>query len=571
MKAFTSQIVELIESALKTLDAAEVLSEISVDQLLEVPPDEKMGDYAFPCFALARHLRRSPTKIAEDIGNSIEKPNWLHSINVVGAYVNFVIDPSHLADNVLRQVQTLGDQYGSAKARGETVVIDYSSPNIAKPFTLGHIRSTVIGESLARLFASQGYKVVRINHLGDWGTQFGRLISAFLRWGSEEQLQDEPIKELFRLYVRFHEEVERDEALEEEARSWFKRLEEGDAKATELWQRFRDLSIEEFERMYKRLDIQFDDYTGESGYNDHLASTVERLRAANMLTESDGALVVELGDNIPPCLIMKSDGATLYATRDISAAFHRYEKYGFRYALYVVDSRQSLHFQQVFSVLERLDCEWADSMEHIAFGTLQFGDEIMSTRKGNVIFLEDVLNESVRRVTSIIEERNPELENKEEVAEHVGVGAVVFNDLVHNRVKDVVFEWDSVLSFEGDTGPYVQYTHARACSVLRRAKEAGYTPLADGFTDREWHDGELTIVRLLGRFVETVAQAMQAREPSTVARYILDLAKAFNAFYHQNRILNSGREQERLAITDAVRQVLANGLYLLSIRAPEKM
>lgn len=572
MTPFRDQAVELISAGLDRLDPS-IRGEHGIDvaKILEVPPSGELGDYAFPCFALARILRRSPAEIAQTLADAVERPPWLANVQAVSGYVNLTLHRGQLADTVLRAAIQEGRSFGAAPERGKTVVIDYSSPNIAKPFTLGHIRSTVIGESLARIFEHRGYRVIRVNHLGDWGTQFGRLIVAYKRWGDEERLKHEAIKELFRLYVRFHEEAEKDPALEDEGRAWFLRLEQGDPEATELWRRFRALSLEEFQAMYQRLGIRFDDYTGESGYNDVLDQTVEALEQKGLLSVSDGAQVVELGDDMPPCIIRKSDGATLYATRDIAAALRRHEQTQFDWMLYVVDSRQSLHFQQVFAVLKLLGMEWAAGMEHIAFGTLIFGEEIMSTRKGNVIFLEDVLNEAVERVRQIIEERNPTLADKDQVAEMVGVGAVVFNDLVHNRIKDVVFEWDRLLNFDGDTGPYVQYTHARACSVLSRGEEQGELPLESGFSDHEWEDQEIDLIRLLGRFAEVVETAKDAREPSTVARYVLDLAQKFNAFYHGNRILGNERAAIRLALTRAVKEVLAAGLYLLGVQAPEKM
>lgn len=570
MNLFKERVADLVQAALAKLGAGEELTAGSIADLVEIPPDEQLGDFAVPCFAFARTLRRSPVQIAEEIVQHADRPPWLMSIEAVKGYVNVKLHRGHVASHVLGNILQARDAYGALQPNGRTVVIDYSSPNIAKPFSLGHIRSTVIGESLARIFSHQGYRVVRINHLGDWGTQFGRVIGGYVRWVDEERLEKEPMKELFRLYVKFHEEAEKDPALEDEARAWFKRMEDGDSQALDLWKRFRKLSLIELERMYARLGIRFDDYTGESAYND-VTETIEHLRELGLLKESQGAQVVELDENTPPCLITKSDGTTLYATRDIAAAIRRQELYNFDLALYVVDSRQSLHFKQVFGVLERMGYEWSSGMEHIPFGTLQFGDEIMSTRKGNVIFLEDVLNEAVNRVREIIKERNPSLEDPDQVAEMVGVGAVIFNDLVHNRIKDISFQWESVLNFDGDTGPYVQYTHARACSVLRRAEEQGATPMEEGFDQVEWDDAEMRLIRLMGRFSQSVAAAAFGREPSTVARFVLDLAQAFNAFYHGNRILGSERQAERLALTHAVRQVLANGLRLLALEAPSEM
>jgi arginyl-tRNA synthetase len=567
---YTNQICGLIQQALQ-MAYQTVLSLEDIEELVETPPEPSMGDYALPCFSLARVLRKSPKEIACQLQQAVPDTPWVKEVKAVNGYLNFFIDPSSLAERVLNGVFKGMEGYGPKESVGCTLVIDYSSPNIAKPFTLGHIRSTVIGESLARIFAHQGYQVVRVNHLGDWGTQFGKLIVAYKRWGDEEKLKKEPIKELFRLYVKFHEESEKAPALDDEGREWFKRLEDGDQEALALWKRFREYSLEEFERTYSRLGIKFDDYKGESGYNDAIPKVIELLKTKGLLTESQGAWVVELEEDMPPLVALKKDGATLYATRDLAAAMYRKEVYDLDLMFYVVDTRQTLHFRQVFATLKLMGYSWAEGMEHIPFGTLNFGDEVMSTRKGNVIFLEDVLDESVNRVKQVIQERNPRLESAELIAEQVGVGAVIFNDLVHNRIKDISFNWENVLNFEGDTGPYLQYTQARACSILRKSEYKDEEVIAFDLSACQWDEDEINLIKVLSQFPGAVEDALKDREPSVIARYLLDLGKAFNTFYHNHRILGVPHTEQRLAITYGIKKVLAVGLNLLGLNAPEEM
>lgn len=562
-------VVQAVTEALARLG----VSDFDVGAVVEIPPNAAMGDYAFPCFQLARVLRRAPAAIAEELAGAVQEHPAILRVEVVNAYVNFFLDPGYAAERVIGEVLARGMEVGSsAEGAGKTVVIDYSSPNIAKPFHIGHLRSTIIGHSLGRIFESQGYRVVRLNHLGDWGTQFGKLIVAYRRWGDDAKLKREPIKELLALYVRFHEEAEADPSLEDEARAAFKRLEEGGEEEVALWQEFRRLSLEEFEEHYRRLGVTFDSYAGESAYNERMEAVVGELEESGLLTESEGALVVDL-EGLPPCLIKKKDGATLYATRDLAAALHRYEAYRFEHLFYVVGAPQQLHFQQVFGVLRRMGRSWVDRCEHIAFGHIRFGDGQLSTRKGNVIFLKDLLDEAVRRVAAIIEERNPGLEGKADVAEAVGIGAVLFNDLAHNRIKDITFDWESALSFEGDTGPYVQYTHARAASLLRRAEEElrvdvdGLAPEGSELVEAE----TFQLVKRLAEFPEALQRAAEAREPSEIARYLLTLCREFNSFYHAHRIVQSEAAASRLALTKAVKTVIARGLFLLGIRAPEAM
>lgn len=544
-----------------------------VREMIEIPPGRELGDYAFPCFQLARVLRKAPDRIAEELGQRIGPTELIERVEVVKAYVNIFLNRDESSRRVVEAVLARGDDYGKSDVgNGKTVVLDFSSPNIAKPFHVGHLRSTIIGHSLARIFESLGFKTVRINHLGDWGTQFGKLIVAYRRWGDRARLEAEPIRELLDLYVRFHQEAENDPSLEDEARAAFKALEDGGVEETRLWQEFRDLSLEEFERTYRRLGVHFDSYLGESAYNEAIERTVAELEAKGLLKESEGALVVEL-EGMPPCLIKKKDGATLYATRDLAAAVHRYETYRFDHMFYVVGAPQQLHFAQVFGVLKRMGYPWVEACEHIAFGHVRFGDEAFSTRKGNVIFLEELLDQAVARVRAIIEERNPELEEKDRVAEAVGVGAVIFNDLAHNRIKDVVFDWETALNFEGDTGPYVQYTHARAASVLRRGVEEGVAPAGAFSVGRGDLAGEeeFQLAKALAQYPDAVQRAAEEREPSEIARYLLDLCRDFNSFYHAHRIVGSPNARARLALVAAVKQVIKNGLYLLGIEAPEAM
>lgn len=563
-----SRVVNLLKEVLTSLGVDDVDPRV----LLEVPPKPQMGDYAFPCFQLARSLRKAPPAIAAQVAETIPDTPWLKKVEVVGPYVNFFLEPGEAGRCVVQRLLEEGEAFGQKKSdRAGCVVIDFSSPNIAKPFHVGHLRSTMIGNSLARLFETQGYRVVRLNFLGDWGTQFGKLIVAYRKWGSKQRLEEEPIRTLLDLYVDFHREAEKDPSLDEEARAAFKALEEGAPEEVALWRWFRDLSLQEFERHYQRLGVTFDVFTGESAYNERVDDTIARMDELGLLTTSEGAIVVEL-DDLPPCLIKKSDGATLYATRDISAAIHRYEEFAFEHLLYVVGAPQQLHFQQVFAVLKLMGFEWAERAEHVPFGHIRIGDEQLSTRRGNVVFLEDLLDQAAQRAASIIEERNPDLPNKEEVAEAVGVGAIVFNDLVHNRIKDVSFDWESLLSFEGDTGPYVQYTHARTASLLRRAADRLGTPSVDWIQGEHMQEAEtFQLVKRLAEFPQVLERAVAQREPSEVARYLLLLCQDFNTFYHAHRILETVQERTRLALVAAVKSVLAQGLYLLGIKAPDAM
>jgi len=482
---------------------------------------------------------------------------------------------------------------------GKTVVVEFSSPNIAKPFGVGHLRSTVIGHALARIYEALGYRVVRINHLGDWGTQFGKEIAAYKRWGDPERIKANPIPELLALYVRFHEEAEQNPELEEEGRAWFKKLEEGDREARELWQWFVDESLKAFRQTYRLLGVEFDHYTGESFYTDQIPRVVDALREKGLLQESEGAWVVDLSEReMPPCLILKADGTSIYATRDLAAAIYRHEQFGFEKMLYVVGAEQTLHFRQVFAVLEKMGHAWASRCEHVPFGLMQIEGKKMSTRKGRVIFLEEVLQEAVERAEAIIQEKNPSLPDRQVVARQIGVGAVIFHDLKTNRIHNVNFSWDEVLNFDGETGPYVQYTYARTQSVLRKARAlregadareattaggdgvnaAGDAAIAGdqaGAWDAPWleHSKAWEVCLHLLQFGKAVERAAAGNEPSQVARYLLDLCQLYNRFYHDERILvEDAQEREaKLRLTEAVGQVLKRGLYLLGLEAPPQI
>lgn len=537
---------------------------------LETPPNPEMGDFAFPCFKLAKIQKNSPAKIAQSLADTLDPGEFFEKIEARGPYLNFFCNKEKLAEQTITSVLGERQNYGRLETgQGKTVVIDFSAPNIAKPFGIGHLRSTVIGHALYRIFHALGYRCVGINHLGDWGTQFGKLISAFLQWGDGERLNSDPINYLYELYVRFHREAESRPELEDDARTWFKKLEDGDETAQKLWLRFRELSLAEFMRVYKLLGVDFDSYQGESFYNEMLDDTVDMVKEKGLTKLSEGALVVELEDeDMPPCLLRKQDGATLYATRDLCAAIYRWQMYKFDKLLYVVGADQKLHFQQVFAVLKKMGYDWSERCVHVPFGLIRFKDGKMSTRQGTLVFLEDVLNRAVELADSIIREKNPGLVNKEEVARQVGIGAIIFGDLANDRIKDIEFDWDKILDFSGETAPYIQYSHARICSILRK------TDAYDNYDARLLvNEEEQQLIRSLARFPETISRAAEVYKPSVLARYLVDLAKDFNRFYHQCPVLQADEETKkaRLALIDSVRQVLENGLYILGIAAPKEM
>ena len=553
----------------------EHIEELTLEEitaLIEVPPNKDMGDFAFPCFKLAKVFRKAPNMIAAELSEKIEAKGVISNVTQLGGYINFFVNKSQLAETVIKDVLTKKEKYGhSDLGKDKTIVIDFSSPNIAKPFHIGHIRTTVIGNALYKIYDSQGYNTVRINHLGDYGTQFGKLIVAFKLWGNKEAVEANPIPELLKLYIQFHDEAERHPEMEDEARAWFTKLENGDKEAKELWQWFRDESLKEFARVYDLLDIEFDSYNGESFYSDKMDRVIDIIKDKGLLQESQGTNIVDLEEyNMPPALITKNDGSTLYMTRDLAAALYRKENYDFEKCIYVVGSQQSLHFQQLFKVLELVGFEWAKDMVHVPFGMVALEEGTMSTRKGRVVFLEDVLKQAIEKTKETMLTKNPNALNVDEIAKQVGVGAVVFQELSNSRIKDYTFSWSRTLSFEGETGPYVQYTHARCCAVLRKAEEEVTTDINyELLNDVD----SAEVLKVIASFNKTILNAMRKNEPHIITRFVLDLAQAFNKFYHDNSILVEDAElrKARLALVCATRQALENGLKLLGMQAPERM
>ncbi|MBT9156052.1 MAG: Arginine--tRNA ligase [Firmicutes bacterium] len=539
--------------------------------LMEVPPNPAWGDIAIPCFSLAKTLRKAPQAIALDLAKAADFGGLASRVEAMGGYLNITLEKTAVARYIAQGILHDGASFGfTNKGAGKTVVIDFSSPNIAKPFGIGHLRTTVIGHSLSRIYSELGYRVVRVNHLGDWGTQFGKLIVAYKLLAKDDELTADPIGTLFRIYVEFHRRAESSPELLEEARVWFRRLEEGDEEARSLWQRFVEVSLKEYQRVYDLLGVEFDYWLGESYYEPLLASTVAAIEGQDLTTVSDGAVIVDLADyGMPPCLLRKTDGATLYATRDIAAALYRDKKHHPELMLYVVGQEQTLHFKQVKQVLTLMRTPAGEKLVHVPFGLFKFPEGKMSTRRGNVIFLEDVLARAVDLALEVIHAKNPELENKRDIAQHVGVGAVVFGDLKHGRIKDVLFDWDEMLNFDGETGPYVQYTHARACSILRKAAVDPALSDEAALTD----EYALPLIKLLGEFPQIIARSASEYEPSVVARYVLDVASLFNRYYHNVRILGGEKDAAatRLAVVLATQRILARGLYLLGLTAVDKM
>nr|WP_188593316.1 arginine--tRNA ligase [Paenibacillus silvae] len=547
------------------------LAQEDVLKLMEVPPQEAMGDVAFPCFILAKTLKKAPAVIASDIAAALQAEGL--DTEAAGPYVNIRFDRDVHAAQMLEELGS--ETFGKLQlGQGKRVVIDMSSPNIAKPFGIGHLRSTVIGAALYRLYNEAGYTSVSVNHLGDWGTQFGKQIAAYKRWGSEEALQADPIRNSLELYVRFHDEAEQDPTLEIEARDWFRKLEQGDEEAQRLWSFFVKVSMQEFNRMYERLNVTFDHTLGESFYNDKMGAVVEELQAKGLLEESDGALVVRLDEeNMPPCLIIKKDGTTIYPTRDLATAIYRHDVMQADRLVYVVGGEQKLHFNQVFTVLSKMGHEWAAKCEHIPFGLMRFEGRKMSTRRGKVIFLQEVLDEAAARALQIIQEKNPNLENPEQVAEAVGVGAIVFGDLRNNRLNDVDFSLEDAVSFEGETGPYVQYTHARIQSVLAKAAETGTQEGAENSSGAIAGDTSWSLLKLLCDYPAYLEKAVLRSEPSVIAKYTIDVAQAFNRFYHAERIADAAPHVKsfRVKLAKYTAERLAYNLSLLGVQAPERM
>ena len=558
---------ELIASELAKV--IEGLDQETILNLLEQPKSSDLGDIAFPAFSLAKIERKAPQAIAADIAEKIDASHF-EKVVATGPYVNFFLDKSQISDQVIKSVIEAGADYGQQEeGQGANVTIDLSSPNIAKPFSVGHLRSTVIGDAISNIYKKMGYNTIKINHLGDWGKQFGLLMVAYKKWGSKEAVEANPIDELLKLYVRINAEIENDPALDEEGRLWFKKLEDGDPEATELWQWFRDESLVEFNRIYKLLGVEFDSLNGEAFYNDKMDEAVQILEEKGLLKESKGASIVELDDvNLPPAMIKKSDGATLYITRDIATAIYRARTYNFVKNIYAVGQEQSNHFRQLKAVLKKMGFDWSDDMIHVDFGLVTKNRQKLSTRKGNIILLEPTLQEAISRAKAQIEEKNPELENKEEVARAVGVGAVKFYDLKTDRRNGYDFDLEAMVSFEGETGPYVQYAYARIQSILRKAN---FTPSADAtysLSDPEsWE-----IIKLLQDFSRVVKRAAENYDPSLIAKYAINLAQAFNKYYAHTRILDESPERDsRLALSYSTAVVLKEALRLLGVDAPEKM
>lgn len=545
------------------------LDEAQVAELIEVPPNPDMGDFAVPCFRLSKEMGKPAPAIAKELAAAIEAeglPTGFATVEAVGPFVNFRVDAVRRAADVLAAVLGKGPDYGSGnEGAGKTVVIDYSSPNIAKPFGIGHLRSTVIGGALYRIHKALGWRAVGVNHLGDWGTQFGKLITALKQWGEGEP-EEQSIEDLYKLYVRFHTDTPPE--LEEEARRWHKRMEDGDEEALALWRSFRDASIEEFKRIYAILGIEFDSWAGESFYLDKLDGAIERAIAAGVTKEDAGALIVDFEDDaLGVWLLRRSDGATLYPTRDLAAALYRWDEYHFDKLLYVVGAPQALHLAQLFETLKRMGMAWWDRCEHVGFGHIHG----MSSRQGTLVFLEDVLNRATELVSQVMAERNPDLDDRDEVSRQVGVGAIVFADLSRRRMRDYNFSWDEILNFDGETGPYVQYTHARLCSILRKWGQpvpAAYDPALLSTPE------EAACVRTLERFPEVIRQAADEAEPHLVANYLIEVSTVANSFYQRHRVMDAGDDAlvaSRIVLVDALRQVLVNGLGLLGVAAPERM
>lgn len=560
---------EIIAKELEEKDLG--LSYEEIYNLIEIPPQDDMGDYSFPCFSLAKTLRKNPAIIASDLSKDLDLEEF-SKIESLNAYLNFFVDRTEYINTVLNEVLDKKSDYGkSEEGKGKNIVIDFSSVNIAKPFHIGHIRSTVQGDAIRKIYEFLGYNVVATNYLGDYGTQFGTMIAAYKLWGDEKAINKDPINELLKLYVRYNAEASENPQMMDAARTEFKNLEDDEEEATKLWQWFKDISLKEFERVYKLLDIEFDDYNGESYNSQFIPETLKILKEKKLLKESDGAQIVDLSPyDLTPAIIIKSNGSSSYITRDIGTAINRKREYDFKENLYVVATQQNLHYQQLRKILELMGYEWWDENKHIAFGMVSLKDKTMSTRKGQVVFLEEVLNKSIDKTKSIMENRNTDIDNIEETARIVGIGAVKFQELYNNRIKDYVFDWDEVLNFDGETGPYVQYTYARAKSVLRKAS-------VDSFDSNDFSqlttDEEFNLVKTLSGFAEVLIRAREKHEPSLVTRHITEIAKAFNKFYNSSQIMVDDEKikNERLALTYATSIVIKTGLGLLGIKTVEQM
>ncbi len=570
---FKKEIAEIIAKNLEGLTDDEIKS------MIEIPQDQSMGDYAFPCFRLAKTMRKAPNLIAAELAEKLQGEQLFSEISPVNAYVNMFVSREEMMKSTVSEVLEEKENFGRSNIGGnKKVIVEFSSPNIAKPFHIGHIRSTVIGNSLSKIYDALGYDVFKINHLGDYGTQFGKMICAYRRWGNREDVINSPIKTLLGYYTKFHVEVEEHPELEDEARAIFTKLEQGSKEEVELWQWFREESLKEFQRVYDMLGIEFDSYNGESFYSDKMPRFEKELSDKGLLKESNGAQVVDLEEyKLGTALIKKSDGSSLYITRDIAAAVYRKENYDFYKNIYVVATQQNLHFQQLFKIIELMGYDWANQCVHVPFGMVRLEEGTMSTRHGRVVFLEDVLNGAIEKTREIIEEKNPNIENLEEITSQVGIGAVVFNELSNNRIKDYTFKWDQILNFDGETGPYVQYTHARCASLLRKAGEdivaKAQDPKNVDFALLAKSDSAYELTKLIYAFPGVVEQAGEKYEPSIITRHIIDIAQCFNKFYHDEHIIvdDEVEKTSKIALVIATKRVIATGIGLLGMKAPERM
>ncbi len=566
MKNYKEIIAESLAKNEIGLDYDEILKTI------EIPPDVNMGDYAFPCFKLAKSMRKAPNQIAIDLQEKLEDIPGIINITTAGPYLNFFIDGVDLVKEVIEEISNCDDDYGSSDlGRGKNVIVEYSSTNIAKPFHIGHIRSTVIGNAIKNLYKFTGHNVTAINYIGDHGTQFGMMIAAYKLWGDDDKISKDPIKELLKLYVDYNELANKDPEKMEDARRWFNELENGNEEAVKLWQWFKEISLGEFDRVYKMLGIEFDSYNGESYSSQFIDDVIEELRDKNLLELSDGAEIINLEDvGLPNMIVVKSDGSSTYIARDIATALYRKREYNFDKNIYVVGSQQILHFQQLIACLKKMGYEWADDCVHVPFGMVSLKDQTLSTRKGQVVFLEDVLNSAVEKTQEIINDRNPNLDNKENVAKEVGIGAVIFQELFSNRIKDYVFDWDNTLNYDGETGPYVQYTIARANSILERAGEFDRSQIDYSLLSS---DSETELAAKLYEFPEKIKDAIDKYEPSYVTRQLVEIASSFNKFYNACPILSADEatKNSRLELLRCTKDVLKTGLRILGIHSPYKM
>lgn len=564
--------MDIKQNIAKTIAANVGADAAELCEWLETPPNPDMGDVAFPCFKLAKTMRKAPNMIAASLAPALGEIDGISRIEPMGGYINFFADKTSFARTTLERVLDEGARYGGSDVgSGKTVCLDYSSINIAKPFHIGHLSTTAIGNALRRIYDHLGYKTVSINHLGDWGTQFGKMILAYKLWGDKETVEKGGVRAMMQLYVRFHDEAEKDDSLNDSARAWFKRIEQHDPEAIEIFEWFKAITLKEVGKTYDLLGIKFDSYAGESFYEDKMQPVIDELREKHLLKVDNGASIVDLSEySMPPCLILRSDGATLYATRDLAAAIYRKNTYDFDKLLYVVAYQQSLHFKQIFKVLELMGKDWVKDCVHVSFGMVSLTDGTLSTRHGRVVFLEDVLNAAIEKTLDVIKEKSPDLEDKETVARQIGVGAVVWGVVYNGRIKDIVFSWDKALNFDGETGPYAQYTHARCCSVLRKSggydrAKIDYSALSD--------EASSALVKAIAEFPAAVSEAAEKYEPYIISRSVINVCSCFNKFYYDNRIMdeNEGVRNARLALTDAARNVIKTGLYLVGLEAPEKM